>query len=46
MQGVLGLKPSHTIASRRVVVWLPDLNAATYTVLPSGLTASARGVSL
>jgi len=28
-----------------VVVWLPEWNAATYTVLPSGLTAKARGAS-
>src|SRR5438094_4149950 len=35
----------HTSPSLSVVVWLPEWKTAAYTVLPSGLTASARGVS-
>src|ERR1051325_10547874 len=46
VHGVLGWKPSQTIASMTTVVWLPVLKPATYTVLRSGLTASARGVSV
>src|SRR5205085_11772552 len=37
-------KPSQTAPSLMVVVRFPDLNTAAYTVLPSGLVASARGV--
>ena len=35
----------HTAPSDTVVVWFPDSKTAAYTVLPSGLTARARGVS-
>ena len=35
------IRPSFTID-----VWLPVLNPATKTLLPSGLTANARGVSV
>ena len=46
VHGVLGWKPSQTSGSITTEVWLPVLNPATYTVLRSGLTASARGVSV
>ena len=42
--GALG-PPLVTIRSCTVAVRLPEWNAAAYTVLPSGLTARARGVS-
>src|SRR6185436_13085150 len=37
--------PSQTPPSLIAVVWLPEWNAAAYTLVPSGLTARARGVS-
>src|SRR5581483_8385062 len=37
--------PLQTTPSLTVAVWFPDSKIAAYTVPPSGLTASARGVS-
>jgi hypothetical protein len=38
-------KPLQTLPSETTVVWLPENRTPAYTVLPLGLTASARGVS-
>src|SRR5262245_3863035 len=45
VHGGAAAPPSHTSPSDSVVVRLPDSNTAAYTVFPSGLVASARGVS-
>src|SRR5690349_11612564 len=37
--------PSHTCVSLSAVVRFPESNTAAYTLVPSGLTARARGVS-
>src|SRR5262245_4433588 len=46
VQGVCASNPGQITPSTREVVWLPVLNPATYTVVLSGPTASARGVSV
>src|SRR5262245_56881547 len=46
VQGVTASNPGQITPSTREVVWLPVLNPATYTVVLSGPTASARGVSV
>src|SRR5262245_37344175 len=45
VHGPAAVNPSQTASSWIAVVWLPDMNAATYTVEPVASVASARGVS-
>src|SRR6266498_3108808 len=46
LQDLVTSGPGQITPSMMEVVWLPVLNPATYTVVLSGATASARGVSV